>query len=137
MNDVDCIICNPAEHHVIGSTELSIATYFPRAIKPGHFVVATREHLPTFTDIDPDQAADLFRFANKLAAQAQPLVGAVKMYIAAIGDKDPHFHIHVFPKLPGDPPMGPHIMAPQGWAGEVGQKVSEEEVRGFIEALRG
>ena len=136
MND-ECIICNPEEQNVIGSTELSIATYFPRAIKPGHFVVATREHLPTFTDIGPDQAADLFRFANELAGRAEPLVGAVKTYIAAIGDKDPHFHIHVFPRLAADAPMGPHIMEPQGWAGEVGQEVSEEEVRAFIDAMRG
>lgn len=136
MTDGDCIICNAPERYTIGTTDLSIATYFPRAVKRGHFVVATREHLPTFTDISPEQAADVFRFARELAGAAEPYVGAVKTYIAAIGDRDLHFHIHLFPKRADEPPMGPHIMSPAGWAGEVAEEVSEDEVLAFIAALR-
>lgn len=132
----ECILCNLDQRYVIGESSLSFATYFPRAIKRGHFVVAVKEHIPTFTGLSPEQASDLFAYALKLAKVAERLLGAEKFYVAAIGDKDHHFHIHMLPKQPGDAPMGRHIMLDEGWKGEVGQTVTDADVRSFVERLR-
>lgn len=132
----ECIICNIDPRYVIQQTELSIATYFPRAIKEGHFVVATKEHLATFTDISEAQAADVAVLALRLAIRAKRVLGAEKFYAAVIGDKDAHYHVHMFPKMPDDPPLGKHIMLDDGWKGEVATEVTEADVATFIDAMR-
>lgn len=135
-NRQDCIFCNFEAKYIITETSLSLATYFPRAIKKGHFVVAVKDHLPTFTDLNEEQVKDLSALALKLAKVAQKIVGAEKYYLVAIGDLDRHFHVHLLPKLVTDEPMGKHIMLESGWKGEVGQNVSEDEVHQFILSLR-
>lgn len=132
----DCIICNPQPEHIITETALSIATYFPRAIKKGHYVVAVKEHVPLFTDISEEQAADVAVLSLRLSKIAKDLIGAEKYYSAVVGDKDAHFHVHMLPRLPGEPPMGRHIMLDEGWKGEVGVDVTEEDVAQFIASLK-
>jgi len=115
---------------------LSFATYIPKAIKKGHFVVATKDHVSTFSELDEAEATDLISLALKLAKTAQRIVGAEKYYLASIGDLDPHFHIHLLPKMADDPPMGKHIMLETGWKGEVGQIVTHDQALQFIDLLR-
>ncbi|MCL2258071.1 MAG: HIT family protein [Candidatus Bathyarchaeota archaeon] len=136
METADCIFCNYEEKYVIKETNLAIATYFPRAIKKGHFVVAIKEHLPTFTNINTDQAKAVIELALEISKAMEKLTGAEKTYIAAIGDKDLHFHIHLFPKLKTDAPMGIHIMTDKGWKGVVGQEISELDVQTLIDELK-
>ena len=131
-----CIFCDFDDQYIIATTELSFATYFPRAIKKGHFVVAVKQHLPTFCDLSTEQVTDMMALALKLAKIAQPLLGAEKYYLAAIGDLDHHFHIHLLPKLAADAPMGKHIMLDSGWKGEVGETVSAQDVLDLIQVLR-
>jgi len=131
-----CIFCKFEQKYVIAESKYSLATYFPRAIKKGHFVVAVKEHIPTFTGISYEQASDLFQLALRLSKEAERLLRSEKFYIAAIGDKDRHFHIHLLPKFPENPPMGRHIMLDDGWKGEVGEEVGEKEVLEFINAMR-
>ena len=137
MKHENCIFCNYEKKYIIKETDLAIATYFPRAIKKGHFVVAVKEHLPTFTDISPEQAKAVIELALEISKVMEKIVGAEKTYIAAIGDKDLHFHIHLFPKLKTDAPMGIHIMTDAGWKKEVGQDVSEQEVQELITEIKG
>jgi diadenosine tetraphosphate (Ap4A) HIT family hydrolase len=132
----ECIICNAEPRYVIEETDLSIATYFPRAIKEGHFVVATKQHLPTLTDISEEQGADVAALSVRLARRAKEILGAEKFYAAVIGDKDAHYHVHMFPKMAGDPPLGKHIMLDEGWKGEVGSAVTEDAVEAFIRSMR-
>ena len=137
MKHENCIFCNYEKKYIIKETDLAIATYFPRAIKKGHFVVAVKEHLPTFTDISPEQAKAVIELALEISKVMEKIVGAEKTYIAAIGDKDLHFHIHLFPKLKTDAPMGIHIMTDVGWKKEIGQDVSEQEVQELIAEIKG
>jgi len=132
----ECIFCNYEKKYVIKETEFAIATYFPRAIKRGHFVVAVREHLPTFTELNCEQVKEVFSLALDISKVVKNLLGCEKMYLAAIGDKDLHFHIHVFPKNESDSPMGIHIMADSGWKGEVGEIVLEDEVQRLICSIK-
>ena len=132
MKQIDCIFCNFEEKYIIKETDLAIATYFPRAIKKGHFVVAVKDHLPTFTDVSSEQAKAVIELALEVSKVMEKLTGAEKTYIAAIGDKDLHFHIHLFPKLKTDAPMGIHIMTDAGWKAKVGQEVLDHEVQELI-----
>lgn len=136
-SDNKCIFCNFDPEYVIKQTDLSFATYISKAIKEGHFVVATKDHVPTFSELTEPEAADLISLALRLAKAAQRLIGAEKYYLVSIGDLDPHFHIHLIPKMAEDSPMGKHIMLESGWKGEVGQVVTHDKVRWFIESLRG
>jgi len=136
MCEPSCIFCNYEEKYIIKQTRHAVATYFPRAIKKGHLVVAVKEHLPTFTDISTEQAQEVITLALEMSKAMEKLLGAEKTYIAAIGDKDLHFHIHLFPKLSTDAPMGIHIMTDSGWKAEVGQDVSEDEVKELISELK-
>ena len=137
MKIKDCIFCNYEAKYIIKETELAIATYFPRAIKKGHVVVAVKEHLPTFTDLMPDQASEVITLALEISKEVKRLVGGCeKVYPVGIGDKDPHFHIHLFPKLKTDAPMGVHIMSDLGWKSEVGEDVSDDDVQVFIAELK-
>jgi len=136
MKYENCIFCNYEKKYIIKETDLAIATYFPRAIKKGHFVVAVKEHLPTFTDLSVEQAQAVIELALEISLVMEKLMDSEKTYIAAIGDKDLHFHIHLFPKLKTDKPMGIHIMTDNGWKGEVGHDISEQEVQDLISQLK-
>lgn len=131
-----CIFCDYDPSTVIQETSLVVAIYFPRAIKKGHFAVAVKRHVSTFCDIREDEVFEIMSMGFRIARKAQRQFGAEKYYMVAIGDKDPHFHIHMLPKLPGDVPMGKHIMSESGWMGEVGQIVPKEEVSDFVRVLR-
>ena len=83
-----------------------------------------------------EQFSDISQLSLHLAKKAEKILDAEKYYLAAIADNDLHFHIHLLPKLKEDSPMGRHIMMDEGWKGEVGQTVSDEEVMEFIKVLR-
>ena len=137
MNANDnCIFCNFDKKYVISENKHAIATYFPRAIKKGHFVVAVKKHIPTFTELDIEQARDIIDLALKLAKVAEQILNTEKFYIVSIGDKDHHFHFHLLPKQKTDTPMGKHIMLDEGWKGEVGESINDDEVKDFIEKLK-
>jgi len=132
-----CIFCNFEKRYIITETNYSFATYFPRAIiKKGHLVVAVKEHIPTFTGLSMEQCSDISQLSLRLAKKAEKIINAEKYYLVAIADNDLHFHIHLLPKLTGHLPMGRHNMMDEGWKGEVGQTVSEEEEMEFIKVLR-
>lgn len=134
---VPCVFCNPDERYVLAKTDLCLAACFPDSvIKPGHYVVAPRQHVESFSGLSPDQAADILRFAAYLAGTVEKIVGAEKMYLVAIADQVRHFHLHMMPKMPGDPPLGPHIMSDTGWRGKAVKQLSASAVYDFIQKVQ-
>ena len=79
-----------------------------------------RAHKPALHDLDPDEAAAVLRLARDIAVAAAPILAIEKFYLAAIGDVDPHFHIHLLPKAPGAARLGPFLFSPAGWQGHEG-----------------
>lgn len=137
MTEKSCVFCQPDKRYIIRQSEYCIATCFPDAvIKPGHFVVAVKDHVPSFSELSPEQASDLMSFAARLAKKAEVLAHAEKYYLVAIADQVPHFHLHLLPKMPDDAPIGKHIMSDTGWKGEVGKDVSPDAIQEFITALK-
>ena len=114
-----CRICDLPDDDVIASTELAIAFFSPQPIADLHLVVAVREHRPTFTELTPAEAEELMALARSVAVAAREDAHLDKFYLAAVGDVDQHFHVHLLPKRSDDPPLGPFIFSADGWAGQL------------------
>ena len=110
----ECIFCNVKEDALIYRNEDGIVI-LDDPVRPGHVLVGARVHGESLHDISPDDAAALMRLANQVAKCIISLTGAAKVYVAAIGDKDKHFHIHLLPKMEGDPNLGPYVFGGNGW----------------------
>lgn len=131
-----CVFCEYNKDRVLEETALSVALCNDDAIKPGHIVLAVKEHVDSFSKLSAEQAADIFALAARAAAVGEQLCGAKKYYVVAIADMVRHFHIHLLPKMPGEPPIGHHVMGDDGWKGEVRNPVSQEEIEGFVRKFR-
>ena len=133
---VKCVFCGFSADRALEQTDLSVALYTDDAIKKGHIILAVKDHVTSFSELSAEQAADIFSLGARVAARAEKLIGAEKYYIAAIADVVRHFHIHLLPKMPGEPQIGRHIMSETGWRGEVGTKMSKDELIEFIRDFR-
>ncbi|HUP64401.1 MAG TPA: HIT domain-containing protein [Thermoanaerobaculia bacterium] len=112
-----CSICALTEREIIAANDSAIAFFARDSIRKGHLVVAVREHRPTFSDVTDDEARGVIAMARRLAAAAAPILDLEKFYLAAVGDVDRHFHIHLLPKKASEPKLGPFIFSAEGWAG--------------------
>ena|SRR6267378_3670484 len=131
-----CLFCTFEPEYIISENEHAFATYFPRAIKIGHLVVAVKNHKPSFTDITDEEARSVMSLGLLVATIAKDLIDAEKYYVVSIGDLDHHFHIHLLPKKASDVAMGKYIMLDGGWKGEVGENITADHVLEFIAAIR-
>lgn len=132
----DCLFCNFDKTFVIEESEYAFASYFNCAVRPGHIVIALKEHVTSLSRLTTGQAGDIMQLAAKTARKAEPLVGCEKFYLVSIADETPHYHLHLMPKMPGDPGIGRHIMSQQGWSGEVGQPVNQAELLKFVDLYK-
>lgn len=129
-----CIFCNPAPNAVVFSgTDGTVLLDDP--IRLGHVLVGIRSHHSSLHDVSPDEAAGVFRLACLASKALVKLTGAEKTYVAAIGDKDKHFHVHLIPKMSNDPPLGPHIFSGSGWASFLPSSVDAAELAKLTDAL--
>lgn len=117
MSDT-CIFCHPApDALVIRDGRGTVVVSNP--VRPGHVLVGTPRHAPSLHDLTPGEAGDLFALACAVSKALVELSGAEKTYVAAIGDVDRHFHLHLIPKLSGDTGLGPFVFGAAGWGGSV------------------
>jgi diadenosine tetraphosphate (Ap4A) HIT family hydrolase len=132
----NCVFCNPDPRDIIEETGHALALYSADAIKPGHLIIAVKEHVTFFEELSDAQAADLFALARRTAAAAQHAVGAEKYYTVSIADLVPHFHLHLLPRMSGDAPIGPYVMGDAGWRSVVGREVAVAARNELIAKLR-
>ena len=109
-----CIFCDVKDSALIYRNEDGIVI-LDDPVRPGHVLVGARIHAENLQDLSAEDAAAVLRLANRAAKSIVSLTGALKVYIAAIGDKDKHFHVHLLPKLEGDPDLGPYVFGTNGW----------------------
>lgn len=134
MSETDCRICELSSADVLVSSERSEAFYSPEPLAAGHLVVAVRAHKPTMADLSASEASDLFSLARDIVSVAQERLGTEKFYLAAVGDVDKHFHLHLLPKKKDDPGLGPFIFGPAGWKSKLA--VPEAPGEELTEAIR-
>jgi diadenosine tetraphosphate (Ap4A) HIT family hydrolase len=130
-----CIFCEVAEDAVVYRDHNGVVI-LDDPIRPGHVLIGARAHGESLHDITAEDAAGVLRLANRVAKAVVSLTGATKVYVAAIGDKDKHFHVHLLPKFDGDANLGPHVFGEHGWAGSLGASASAAEFARVNDALR-
>lgn len=105
----ECVFCQivagtlPA--HLVLDDEAAIAFLDSRPLFPGHTLLAPRGHVPTLTDLPPDQIEPLFRRAQALAAAMESALGADGSFVAMnnkVSQSVPHLHVHVVPRKKKD-----------------------------------
>lgn len=111
-----CMFCNVDERVLIHRDDDGIVI-LDDPVRPGHVLVGSVVHGAYLHDISEEAAAGVLRLANRAAREIVATTGAERVYVAAIGDKDRHFHVHLVPKLTDDPNLGPYVFGANGWIG--------------------
>lgn len=130
-----CIFCDVKDSALISRNEDGIVI-LDDPVRPGHVLVGARVHAESLHDLSAEDAAAVMRLANRAAKSIVSLTGAVKVYVAAIGDKDKHFHVHLLPKLEGDPNLGPYVFGANGWISFLPPSPDENELNRVNQGLR-
>jgi histidine triad (HIT) family protein len=108
----ECIFCAIAgggeQASVVHSDELVVAFMDIRPAARGHLLVVPRRHAVGLSDLEPEDGAQVFRVAQRLAAAIRrsdlPCEG-INLFLAdgrAAGQEVFHTHLHVLPRTPGD-----------------------------------
>lgn len=133
MND-GCIFCNVSPDVLVYSGADGIVLLDGPA-RPGHVLVGIKNHHPDLHDVPPEEAAAMMRLAVRTSKAIVQLTGAAKTYVVAVGDKDRHFHVHLLPKMDGDPSLGPHVFSGTGWASFLPPEPNASEVQKIQNSL--
>ena len=123
----DCIFCDAKNDSVIVREDDGIVIV-DDPVRAGHVLVGARSHGESLHDLSAEDAAGVLRLANRAAKAIVTLTGATKVYVAAIGDKDKHFHVHLLPKMPDDPNLGPFVFGSNGWVAALPSDASSDDV---------
>ncbi len=107
-----CVFCRilagelPASQ--VYADERCVAFMDLHPINPGHLLVVSRQHAADLAALAPEDGAQLFRVAQRLAqavrASGLPCEG-INLFLAdgaAAGQEVPHVHLHVVPRRTGD-----------------------------------
>ncbi len=68
---------------------------------PGHTLVIPKKHYRWVWDV-PDIGA-YFRVVGKIAKALQSAMDTESVVLVVMGEEIPHAHVHLVPRLPGDP----------------------------------
>lgn len=109
---MSCIFCEIVARRAPGSfvceDEVCAAFMDIMPVNPGHVLVVPRRHAANLAGLDPQDGAQLFRMAQKIALSL-PQTGirceGVNFFLAdgaAAGQEVFHVHLHVIPRFSGD-----------------------------------
>lgn len=72
---------------------------------PGWVMVNSQRHVAGIADFDDDEAANFGPAFRHFCRVLQEVTGALRVYVAAMGESFPHFHAHLVPRyeqMPND-----------------------------------
>lgn len=111
LADRHCTFCDL----IHGAGEASICYEDPDAVafmdiqpvNTGHVLVVPRRHYERFEDLPAGLSAHLFAVAARLVPAVKKVSAAEGINIvvnsgSAAGQDEPHYHVHVIPRSPGD-----------------------------------
>jgi diadenosine tetraphosphate (Ap4A) HIT family hydrolase len=107
----------------------------------GHLFIETKRHAPGLADLTPDEARAIAIHATHLARALIETLGQVHIYSFVIGDRIPHFHMHLIGRYPEAPRefWGPRVDewpdAPKGTEAEI--SLVSARIREFYNARHG
>ena len=78
---------------------------------PGWLFLQTRRHVEGPMGMNSEEAGELGLHLTHLTEAIRAVTGAEKVYVLAYGERFPHFHLVLLPRLPFAPPdlMGPGL----------------------------
>lgn len=107
-----------------------------RVAMVGYACLVSRVHAVELHDLDEAQAAAFMRDARRVSRALSAVTGAVKLNYEIHGNTLPHFHMHFFPRYPGDPFEG-RAIEPGRILGPVYAPGQFAELRGRLLAALG
>jgi diadenosine tetraphosphate (Ap4A) HIT family hydrolase len=72
--------------------------YAPCDITPGAFLVQTRRHVEGLWSLDPGECESLGRVLRDVSDAIRDVYSAERVYVAAMGEAHPHFHMMLVPR---------------------------------------
>ena len=124
MAEALCRVCPIAAARVLRRTAAGVIAVPGQTVRAGHVMVVSAAHAASFGDLN---AADADAFMALVAAAAratEKASGAERCYVIRIGDKAPHLHFHLVPRLADDPSLAPFVFGEAGWAAQVAADAS-------------
>jgi len=111
LTDRHCTFCDLI--HGAGEVSIcyedadAIAFMDIQPVNAGHVLVVSRKHYEKFEDLPTELAMHLFRVATRLVPAVKKVANAEGMNIVvnsgtAAGQDEPHFHVHIIPRLSND-----------------------------------
>ncbi|MEO6876838.1 MAG: HIT family protein [Gemmatimonadaceae bacterium] len=101
------LIHGAAEVSICHEDADAIAFMDIQPVNNGHVLVVPRVHHESLLDVPEELGAHLFRVTMRLANAIRHVTGCEDMNIvvnsgAAAGQDEPHYHVHIIPRRPGD-----------------------------------
>lgn len=152
-HDKACAVCaensteRPMTHGILYEDELWVVRHAePPYGVAGWLTLQARRHVPgphAFTDDEARSFGPALRHVSAVLLEAS---GALRVYVAALGEMYPHFHCHLVPRYGEGADALPHPPAPpaKGWAlfGQAGEaaagrvSVDEEVVVRLVASVK-
>jgi histidine triad (HIT) family protein len=108
-----CPFCNyiggTTQFATVEAREDTLAFLPPRQSGLGHVLVIPRRHAPTLLDLDGAEAQAIMRQVHRVAHAITKAFDPAGLNVfqnngLTAGQTVPHYHVHIVPSYPGDPP---------------------------------
>jgi len=107
MNQVECGICQKLSHAAepaLFENELwHVRPIDPPCAVPGWMMLISRRHVAGPADFDDAEAASFGETLRQLSRVLREVTGALRIYLAAMGESSPHIHAQLVPRYASMP----------------------------------
>lgn len=95
----NCPFCQIAKSNnaILDRGDRSIAFLDISPIRPGHILIAPKEHEPDFFELTDDVLTDIMYLAKRIAKAQKIVFQPVKVGMLVAGFDVPHAHLHLIP----------------------------------------
>ncbi|MCX7650845.1 MAG: HIT family protein [Flavobacteriales bacterium] len=83
--------------HIVAEDDHHIAILDIFPVKEGHTLVIPKKEVDDLFDLEPQELASLFVFAQKVARAIEAEIPCRRVGVAVVGLEVPHAHVHLVP----------------------------------------
>jgi diadenosine tetraphosphate (Ap4A) HIT family hydrolase len=102
MTQSDCAVCKKlgeSSGSALFENELwHVRAIDPPCVVPGWMLLISRRHVPGPAAFDDAEASSFGPTLRHLSRVLLEVSGALRIYLAAMGESSPHFHAHLVPR---------------------------------------
>ncbi|MFN8521676.1 MAG: HIT family protein [Chloroflexota bacterium] len=118
------------------------AHWIARTISPtpavaGWLLLQAKRHIADSAELDAAESASLGSVLQRVSRAVRDVTGALRVYIGSLNEGNPHFHMHVLPRLPEMPngAIGWNAFALSGLAQRGEVRADPDQVRRTLSEL--